>query len=224
MEDDNDPRAAAAQNNNNNNQETMSIVSHDSDDESCGSSIPDVEYLQAATQKISLELNKHSFDYRNHLTEVVHGVATQTREETEFLLQSSLTQLTRELEQLVLYDWKNNNTTNALSAGYLLSRRGSTPDAYINQNSFRLRFLRAENFDAKKAAVRLMRFMNFVLGTFGAFALFRPIQLSDFKRNELKALQSGWLQLLPFRDRSGRKVLVFADKLGFQYDAVLWVS
>jgi hypothetical protein len=93
----------------------------------------------------------------------------------------------------------------------------------VNEPGFRLRFLRTENFNAKKAAIRLMKFMNLMLEVFGAFALFRPIVLTDFKRNEVKILQTGWLQILPFRDRSGRKVFIWVGDAGLSYDPVLRV-
>lgn len=183
----------------------------------------DAEQLETVSKLISSEQNKLSYTERNILHEELHGVAFNERQETPEMVQYALSQLSTELDALVLSDWNNSAHLSSLSEGYLLSRRGMKNSIYVNKPSFRLRFLRAEQFDAKKAAIRLMKFLNLMLKTFGAFALTRPIKLTDFKRSEMKVLQAGWLQLLPFRDRSGRRVIVWTGQMGMQYDAVLRV-
>jgi hypothetical protein len=198
-------------------------VSHPGSSSSESDSMTDMEYLRAANTRISKEQHRLSYSDRNSIHEEIHGVAFSAQEESSDLLQSSLAQLSKELEDLVKLDWKNYNTTSSLSAGYLLSRRDGANGTYVNNPDFRLRFLRCEDFDAKKAAIRLMKFMNFILEIFGAFALFRPIKLTDFKRNEMKVLQSGFLQVLPFRDRSGRKVFIWVGDMGMQFDPILRV-
>jgi hypothetical protein len=186
-------------------------------------SMTDMEYVSAAYARISEEQLRLSYSDRNTILEDIHGVAFNAQNETPDLLQSSLAQLSTELEDLVKFDWKDYATTSTLSAGYLLSLRNGANGAYVNSRDFQLRFLRCEDFNAKKAAIRLMHFMNFVLEVFGAFALFRPIKLTDFKRSEMKVLQSGFLQVLPFRDRSGRKVFIWVGGMGIQYDPILRV-
>jgi hypothetical protein len=199
-------------------------VSHPGSSSSESDSMTDMEYLRAANTRISKEQHRLSYSDRNSIHEEIHGVAFSAQEESSDLLQSSLAQLSKELEDLVKLDWKNYNTTSSLSAGYLLSRRDGANGTYVNNPDFRLRFLRCEDFDAKKAAIRLMKFMNFILEIFGAFALFRPIKLTDFKRNEMKVLQSGFLQVLPFRDRSGRKVFIWVGDMGMQFDPILRIK
>lgn len=78
----------------------------------------------------------------------------------------------------------------------------------MNERNFRLRFLRAELFDAKKAATRLSKFLETGLEFFGSQVLVRPVRLSDFSRKEMKVFNIGRIQLLPYRDRSGRRVVV----------------
>ncbi len=177
-------------------------------------------------KRISAEQNKLSYNDRNLINEEIHGVACNAKEESPEMLQYSLSKLSSELENLILEDWRNNATTStsALSASFLLCRRDYGEGTYVNTASFRLRFLRAENFDVRKAAIRLMKFLNLVLELFGAYALHRPIKVTDFKRNELKALQSGWIQVLPFRDRSGRRLFIWTGQLGMQYEPHLRVS
>ena len=190
---------------------------------SLSESATDKEYLSATTKLISKEQHKLSYKERNFIHEEIHGVACNAKIETPEMLQYYLTKLSSELDQLVLSDHRNNANASSLSAGYLLSRRGFGTETYVNKVSFRLRFLRAENFDARKAAIRLMTFMNLLLEIFGAFALSRPIKLTDFKRSEIKVLQSGWLQVLPFRDRSGRRLFIWIGHLGVNVEAILRV-
>lgn len=182
------------------------------------------EHLSAMSKLISEEQSKLSYNDRNILNEEVHGVACNAQEETPEMLRYYLSKLSLELEDLVLSDYNNNANASSLSTGFLLSRRGYGSNNYVNKADFRLRFLRAENFDVRKAAIRLMKFMNLVLEVFGAFALCRPIKLTDFKRSEMKVIQAGWVQVFPFRDRSGRRLFIWAGQMGLQYEAILRIK
>ena len=184
----------------------------------------DEEQLATLTKIISDEQNKLSYTDRNILHEELHGVAFNEKHETPEMVQYALSRLSAELEILVVSDWNNSGSASSLSTGYILSSsRGLGANVYVNKPSFRLKFLRAEDFDPQKAAIRLMKYLNLVLKLFGAFALTRPIKLTDFKRNEIKVLQAGWMQALPFRDRSGRRVFVWTGQMGMEYEAVLRV-
>jgi hypothetical protein len=72
---------------------------------------------------------------------------------------------------------------------------------------FRLKFLRADNFDVGKAAVRIIRHFAEKLNLFGEEKLARDITLSDLSREDLHSLSYGWLQVLPRKDKAGRPVL-----------------
>mmetsp|Transcript_1014 Transcript_1014/g.2236 ORF Transcript_1014/g.2236 Transcript_1014/m.2236 type:complete len:334 (-) Transcript_1014:969-1970(-) len=211
-------------------QTKMDVVFDDANsDQSCNerenSIICDNDRMKAANKRISDELLRLSSKDRNTINEEIHGVRCHSRNETPEMLRSSLANLSVELYNLIQLDKDSDISTSSLSAGYVLSGRGSFDGStYVNNPGFRLRFLRCEDFDAKKAAIRLMRFMNLMLEVFGAFALFRPIKLTDFKRCEIQILQSGWMQILPFRDRSGRKVFIWIGEMGFQYDSILRIK
>ena len=78
---------------------------------------------------------------------------------------------------------------------------------YIHDDvEFRLRFLRCELFHVQKSAKRMLRFLDLALELFGEFALRRPIQLSDFTKDEMRYLRKGRNQVMPNRDRSGRRM------------------
>lgn len=54
----------------------------------------------------------------------------------------------------------------------------------------------------------MVKYCDFVLELFGSFALERHIRLEDFQKKEKKWLQKGYVQLMPFRDQSGRRIIL----------------
>ena len=97
----------------------------------------------------------------------------------------------------------------------------SKRSCYVNQNNVRLRFVRAELYDCKKAVQRFVNFLVFAQELYGNFVADRPIQISDFKTREEKwALSNVSFQFLPFRDRSGRRVFVSVGACGYDIEPV----
>jgi hypothetical protein len=86
-------------------------------------------------------------------------------------------------------------------------RACSMNSTYVQSVSFRLKFLRAELFDHKKAALRYVRNLDYLLEKFGDFALMRQLYLSDLNREEKRFLKKGYMQVLPFRDNVGRRIV-----------------
>mmetsp|Transcript_5055 Transcript_5055/g.10465 ORF Transcript_5055/g.10465 Transcript_5055/m.10465 type:complete len:487 (-) Transcript_5055:248-1708(-) len=171
--------------------------------------LPDVplDGPKKAEDLVTQDRMRLSFKDRNAIDEEVHGVKNLSREETPELLQESMRQLSVELSKIpnkVAFD---------------RSQRLYANNTYINTADFRLRFLRCEYFDAKKAAVRMVNFLDFVDGLFdGDLVLQRPIQLTDFSKAEMKMLRSGIYQLLPYRDRSGRPIYTEVGNMGLHLD------
>lgn len=80
--------------------------------------------------------------------------------------------------------------------------------------SLELGFLCAEDWDATKAALRMLSFFDAKLSLFGSQALQRPLQVSDLDLQDREWLRSGSFQILPSRDKQSRRVLcVFLKKL-----------
>ena len=80
---------------------------------------------------------------------------------------------------------------------------------YVNTNEFRFMYLRCEFFDIRKTALRIVQVLDFLLEYYGKYALYRQIQLTDFTEYELTILKNkGYCQLLPSRDRGGRRIMV----------------
>ena len=80
----------------------------------------------------------------------------------------------------------------------------------ITDDAELLKFLRAESFDVKKAAHRFNQFAEFQKKLFGKQG---TIRYSDLTGEDIKFLQSGFMQLLPQRDRAGRAILICIGSL-----------
>ena len=159
---------------------------------------------------LSKELLQLSLKDRTAFQEEVHGVHCMAPEETPELLEESLRQLAIELDKHNIP--QNQNQKRA----YNTSKRQERPTTttYVNDDSFRLRFLRCELFSIAKTAQRIILFLQLVVELFGDFALQRPVLLSDFTEDELRSFRLGRYQFTPFLDRSGRRVLtIFPDEV-----------
>ena len=160
------------------------------------STVDDQEFNE---HTFSNSLLKLSFEDRNTIMEEIHGVTCLAPNETPELLQTAFRSLDDEL-----------NTIAEKKAFNLAQQQTSVvadvPYCYVNTTEFRLRFLRAELFQTKKAAERMVNYLALLYETFGLVALRRPIRFSDLTKVEHEFLRGGDYQLLPYRDRSGRRV------------------
>jgi hypothetical protein len=85
---------------------------------------------------------------------------------------------------------------------------------YIYDQQFRMKFLHGENFDAHAASVRFCKWLDLLQEYFGDFALMRPLYMTDLGKDELRLLRLGTLQILPTRDRAGRRVAMLIGSMG----------
>ena len=76
-----------------------------------------------------------------------------------------------------------------------------------------LMFLRADRFDAREAAARMVRYYEEKLHMFGNEPLARDLLMSDLNEEERSSLKAGYIQLLPGRDRAGRAIIFGLNKL-----------
>lgn len=153
----------------------------------------------AVEDLLSKELLQLKVKDRNDLQEEIHGVRCLAPEETPRFVEDSLRKLATELDEVIPDSQKR---------AYLQSQQRPASAAYVNSREFRLLFLRCELFDCQKAAERMARVCDCLLNLFGRYALERPIKLSDFTNAELKVIRKGRFQILPFRDRSGRRISI----------------
>ena len=153
-------------------------------------------------------LTNLSFNDRTAIEDEIHGVSCMAIEETPDLLEHSLNDFELELHKISpkpAYD----KAQELLLASTSSSHKSSLSCCYINKKTFRLRFLRCELFNVRKAAERFIRYLDFVAKVYGDYALQRPIRMSDFSSEEMLFLREGKTQILPYVDRSGRRIIVF---------------
>ena len=122
--------------------------------------------------------------------------------ETPLVLDEALVMLKVELDQIP------DSEKTAFERAQKLTR------TYVNDDKFRLRFLRAELFDVKAAAKRITAYLDLVFELFGIEVLNRPLRTTDFNgKKEKSVVRGGLVQLLPYRDRSGRRVMVILSDI-----------
>lgn len=78
--------------------------------------------------------------------------------------------------------------------------------AYVEDSKFRLCFLRAEMFDAKKAALRYIQFFEAKLDLFGKDLLTMDITQDDLDQDVMDVLYCGYAQFIREPDRAGRAI------------------
>jgi hypothetical protein len=149
---------------------------------------------------LSKELLKLSVLDRNTIAEEIHGVECLAVRETPELIQRSLREFQKELD-------KGNIPLPNIPV-HRLPNSGNNLVNGIDDDAFRLRFLRCELFNVPKAVRRFCNYLDYTYEKWGEFALDRPIMLKDFTKQEMKLFRKGFFQLLPYRDSSGRRVFV----------------
>ena len=183
------------------------------------------------------ELNQLSFDERNNINEEIHGVYTRynvretpeqiarSLEELEFEIvhnvpmfrkaayqRSLVLQQQQQQQHYLPSDNQNQYNHNTCSKN---TRNGPAGGMYYtNDPSFRVVFLRTALWDAHRAALRFVSFLDLVFELWGDIALTTKIWTTQacFDASELRAFRSGNMQVLPGRDRAGRRIMGnFAD-------------
>ena len=162
------------------------------------------ELLQAALKQLAYEINENTPDsqkeaYLQSLRMKLNNDELQRRLHAQ--LHSSQPQF------MAMSKSHNTHTTHTNNNNDNDTSNNNRSYCYIHDDvEFRLRFLRCELFHVQKSAKRMLQFLDLALELFGEFALRRPIRLSDFTKEEMRYLRKGRFQVMPNRDRSGRRV------------------
>ncbi|VEU39634.1 unnamed protein product [Pseudo-nitzschia multistriata] len=174
------------------------------------------------------QLTNMNFSERNAIQEEIHGARCMAVEETPALIRRSLNEFESELY--------NGDETGGSRHVYrrILKRHLERieaaskdtsivhPSNYaIDDEDFRLRFLRCEMFDASRAAQRFCNYLDLAYELFGDIVLERMVLIKDFEKSEINIFRKGYWQLMPFRDSSGRRVFVFFGGIGVHADLLL---
>jgi hypothetical protein len=153
---------------------------------------------------LAQELNQLSFIDRTNIQEEIHGVHSMTPKETPKMIEEALLDFSHQIS--LLPRKKTLAYEQALSVG----------SQYVNNQHFRLKFIRADLYDIHKAVDRFMAYLDLTFEHFGIDVLLRPILQRDLTRLEFEVMRKGGLQLLSSRDRAGRLVLVHQGVAHFE--------
>lgn len=187
-----------------------------------------------ADEMLAKAMLKLSFDELSAVNEELHGVKCLAIPENPELLSRALKDFQREIDQtetnassvskkkaynMILSrreEEKERNRSRLVSSSDTPSIAAVSEAVYtknhyaIDDDDFRLRFLRVELFDVQKAVNRFLNYLNLVHEFWGEIALEHPIYLKDLlaSKEDREFLKKGYRQILPFRDRSGRKIVM----------------
>jgi hypothetical protein len=147
---------------------------------------------------IAQKMSNLSMNEREKVYFDIHGVNSPIDEDAERgFRERKLKEMTDELSIIQSDDRKAYDMAHSANS------------SYVGDFNFRLRFLRAERFDAKLAAVRYARHYQLKLELFGPDKLGRNITQEDLESEDLEALYCGLSQILPRRDTAGRLVWIW---------------
>eukprot|EP00536_Pseudo-nitzschia_multiseries_P013534 jgi/Psemu1/320473/estExt_fgenesh1_pm.C_5830001 len=158
------------------------------------------EYLEKLWAMEYLEISK---DRRERLLNELHCISSRAVPESPEMIQSALALFQEVIDKVIPEDEKR---------AYI--RACSMNSTYVHSMAFRLKFLRAELFHTRNAAIRYVRNLNYLLDKFGEIALMRQLYMSDLRSEELRFLKKGYMQVLPFRDRAGRRIVANLGSYG----------
>jgi len=152
------------------------------------------------------EVGRLSLRDREAIYEEIHGVATCAIEETPELLETSLLEFKTELDKI--------DSDKRSAYDYIIeNQEAENPSKRIVQGKeLRLRFLRRTIFDVPQAVDRFARYFQLLQRVYGRESLPKFDGTMEYYIDDSDAMagfRCGYLQFLPFRDRSGRKIFVF---------------
>jgi hypothetical protein len=159
-----------------------------------------------------------SFNDRNMIEEEMHGVSCMAIDETPELIETSLFQFDLELDLI------ENKVAYNKAKAIITSKEDPLTHSFILSKDVKLRFLRTELFDPRKSASRYTKYLDLLFDIYGECALRRPIRLQDLDSEELSFLKSGQYQMLPYRDRGGRRIMAMNNKFIYQVPRRVLVS
>jgi hypothetical protein len=151
-----------------------------------------------AESLIAQKMSELSMKEREEVYYDIHGVQDVIDEDTE---EGFVDRKLKEMEAEIM------KRTSTERNAYDMARTASP--SYVANRDFRLRFLRADRFEPKNAALRYVRHYQTKLELFGKEKLGREIVQDDLDPESLDNLYSGMNQVLPRRDNAGRLVWIW---------------
>jgi hypothetical protein len=170
---------------------TSSIDHHnEGDDESMESQVDP----RAVDALLAEELHLLSMGDRGTIEEEIHGIRSMEINETPDMIHDSILAFEREIDSMddtlkFAYD------ESLLMTGADASGAGGNHCGYTLCEDFKLRFLRADRFDVRKAVRRYLHHLNLLLRMYGPDALRRPLRHSDLDTEQHDLMKGGHVQV-----------------------------
>ena len=161
-----------------------------------------VEKPQDADELLAEAMNSLTMAQREEIIYDIHGVSERSRSSEELETPEFVTKKFSDLDVELGKIKKKDAFQRA---------RNENPN-YVNDLGFRLKFLRANDFDAARAAANLVHHFEIKLDCFPE-KLSSDITINDLNEEDKVALHSGGATMLPLRDRAGRNVFVSTPSL-----------
>lgn len=164
---------------------------------------PENPRLEDIEKFAASEMNQLSMNEREQVLYDLHGISEKIPVETPEFLLAKLQEMEEAIQNISDDDKEVYNTALLIDP------------LYVKNAQFRLKFLRADLFDAAAAAMRYTKHYQAKLELFGRHLLCKDITQDDLQEDEegtLDCIYSGWLQDLPIRDISGRVVSFMFQK------------
>ena len=168
---------------------------------------------QDADAMLAKELNKLSMKEREGIYLDIHGV-NDVVEETPDMVNTKMEEFQMEL-------YKNHNMYSTLTSREVQQERQAYEQAlsqdphFVHHPKLLLMFLRADKFNITDAVNRMYSFFTVKRKLFGIHNLCKHITLTEefYTPDDIACLKTGYFQILPGRDRSGRAILFAALSL-----------
>ena len=173
--------------------------------------IPDDDELpseESVDALLAHEMAQLSMDEREEINFELHGINSQ-QEETSISIQKGLVALSQVLVEQEQEAVANPDSPLATSmSAYLIAK--SKDREYVEAEQFRLLFLRATRWKIPEAANLIYKHLAIKSELFREELLSRDILFSDLDEREQKIVYSGYIRLLPERDRAGRNIVMIS--------------
>lgn len=147
--------------------------------------------LKETEEFLAQEMNKLSVQERSEALHDVHCVGEELQEDPT-MVQEALVEFDRMLVS---------------KGNFMYQKAVSQNRAYVEDVSFRLKFLRANLYDIPKATNQLFNFLHYKAMYFGEHKIAHEITLDDLNAEEMDLLLSGFYHIQDGRDRVGRVIL-----------------
>jgi hypothetical protein len=147
---------------------------------------------EATDALLARELNQMSLKEREKVYYDIHGVSDVV-DETDELVNNTLAEFDEEISKI------------KKKSAYEMAEKQDA--SCVSNRKMRCKFLRAEGFNSRLAAKRVVSFFEAKLELFGPLKLTQDIRLEDLDEQDMSCVESGMCQIIHRRDGAGRSLL-----------------